>query len=190
MSRSLRTLAAIQAISIFRLLGAVLFTALAFQNVPPALLCGVYVVAAISDLLDGFVARKLAATSFAGGILDLISDKSLTVVSLLYAAAKGVPLFPLAIIGTRELISLGLRMVMVDGRALWPTSRWFGGTMTAVLWGNTFVVILRGPDKAVTSIAVGIFWGCAVVSFLDLARRLFSIRRHITRALAEEAEPD
>jgi CDP-diacylglycerol--glycerol-3-phosphate 3-phosphatidyltransferase len=190
MSRSLGRLAAVQAISICRLLGAVAFSAIAFQKFPLALVCGVYVVAAVSDLLDGFVARRLAVTSFAGGILDLVSDKSLTVVSLLYAAASGVAIFPLAVIGTRELISLGLRAVKVGGRPLWPTNRWFGGAMATALWGNTFLLILSEPDTTVTSITAGIYWAYAAVSLLNLAWRLFTIRRGIMRALVEGSGSD
>lgn len=189
MSRSLPTLAAVQALSLCRLLGAVAFAATAFQN-SIALVSGIYAVAALSDLLDGFVARRLSATSFAGGILDLVSDKSLTVVSLLYAAARGIPLLPLAIIGTRELISLGLRMVKVEGHPLWPTSRLFGGAMAITVWGITFAMILAGNDTPVASIAAEVFWGCAIVSLLDLIWRLFVIRRQIMRVLREAAESD
>jgi len=188
MGRSFGRLAVVQAISICRLLGAVTFSAIAFQQYPLTLVCGVYVVAAISDVLDGFAARRLAVTSFAGGVLDLVSDKSLTVVSLLYAAARGIPIFPLAVISTRELISLGLRIVKVDGRQLWPTNRWFGGAIAAALWGNTALLILRGSDTAVLSIATGIYWACAAVLSLNLAWRLLASRRRIMRALGEGSE--
>jgi phosphatidylglycerophosphate synthase len=189
MSRSFGRLA-VQAISISRLLGAVIFSAIAFQQYPLALVCGVYLVAAVSDILDGFAARRLAVTSFVGSVLDLVSDKSLTVVSLLYAAARGIPILPLAVISTRELISLGLRIVKVDGRQLWPTNRLFGGAMAAALWGNTTLLILRGSDTAALWTATVVYWACAALLFLNLAWRVFTSRRRIMKALREGSESD
>ena len=60
-----------------------------------------------TDLIDGYLARRLEAETYLGKVVDLISDKSMTIVSLLYAAARGISIFPLALIaifhfGTRE----------------------------------------------------------------------------------------
>jgi CDP-diacylglycerol--glycerol-3-phosphate 3-phosphatidyltransferase len=90
----------IQAISPARLIGALVFASIALQGFSPILVATVYTLAACSDLIDGYVARKLDVETFAGKIIDLISDKSLTVVSLLYAAAVGVDILPLAVIAT------------------------------------------------------------------------------------------
>lgn len=74
----------VQSISLFRLVAALLFACLAFQDVPKLLLVGIYFCAMCSDVVDGFLARRFLLESFAGKIIDLISDKSLTVISLLY----------------------------------------------------------------------------------------------------------
>lgn len=93
-------------ISLARLVAALVFTLLAFQRVPLALLVSLYGMAIGSDLIDGYLARRLNAETYFGKVLDLVSDKSLTIVSLLYAAARGIPIFPLALIAAREIVTL------------------------------------------------------------------------------------
>ena len=78
-----------QSISLSRLLGALVFASLAFQNVPLWLVAAIYILAMCSDLLDGFLARRLAAISYFGKVLDLVSDKSLTIVSFTLCRRSG-----------------------------------------------------------------------------------------------------
>src|SRR5262249_19872907 len=94
----------VQAITLLRLFAGLLFAALAFQNVPLMIVPILYGLAMCSDLLDGYVARRLDAETHLGKVLDLVSDKSLTIVSLLYAAARGINIVPLALIATRETL--------------------------------------------------------------------------------------
>jgi len=188
MSLVAKRLVTVQAISVSRLFAALLFSWIAFQPYPVSLIAGIYLLAALSDVLDGFLARKLAVESFAGKVIDLISDKSLTVVSLLYAAAREVPILPLAVIAARELSSLGLRLIEVNGSQLLPTSRIFGGVMACVLWGNTVFLLVLGSNNRLYAIAVGIYWICAVLFAANLAWRLTTNRHRIRSALAEESE--
>src|SRR2546425_8523176 len=134
----------VQSISLSRLLAAILFASLAFQNVPLPLLLGLYLFAIVTDVIDGYLARKLKAATYFGKVLDLVGDKSLTIVSLLYAAARGISIAPLVLIATREVISIGMRMIIVEGTQLLPTSRILGGAMALALWGNTLFLVVAG----------------------------------------------
>jgi len=163
---------AVHALSISRLLAALAFASIAFQRFPLALVAGLYFFAAFSDLIDGYIARKLEVASFLGQVIDLISDKSLTIVSLLYAAARGVAILPLAVIAARDLIVLGLRIVVVDGEQLLPTSRAFGGVMAACLWGNTLFLLLAGSTEKLFGIAGAVYWLCALIFCVNLATRI------------------
>jgi phosphatidylglycerophosphate synthase len=185
-----RRILAVQLISISRLAAALVFSAIAFQPYPIVLVVGIYLVAAFSDLLDGFMARKLAVSSFAGTAIDLISDKALTVVSLLYAAAKGVAIFPLAVIAAREFLSLGLRLIEVNGKQLLPTSRLFGGAMAATLWGNTALFIVAGDDDYLRSWVTGIYWMSAGVLAVNFVWRLVVSRDRIMSVLVTGSERD
>ncbi len=79
---------------------------------------GVFVVAAITDYLDGYVARAYAQSSALGRMLDPIADK------LLVAAC----LFMLAADGTIEGLSIGAAIVILCRRcwcrgcaSIWPS---------------------------------------------------------------------
>jgi phosphatidylglycerophosphate synthase len=163
----------VQAISLFRLMAALLFASLAFQSVPLALVVGLYLFAMCSDLLDGYLARRLRSETYFGKVLDLISDKSLTVVSLLYAAARGINVLPLALIATREIIMLGARMIVVEGTQLFPTNKLLGGLMWFLLWGNTLFLVLASTKSNSTRIANAIYWGCSIILVLNFVLRVY-----------------
>src|SRR6516225_8830532 len=70
-----------------------------------------FVLAALSDFLDGWLARRLNATSVWGAILDPIADKALIAAATLGLLALGpnpAVIFPSALILMREFAVSGL----------------------------------------------------------------------------------
>ena len=68
-----------------------------------------FVIAGITDHLDGYVARKSGSTSELGALLDLVADKLLIIVTLFYLISYESNLLlivPSIIIIIRELRSL------------------------------------------------------------------------------------
>lgn len=75
-----------------------------------------YIFLALSDLIDGYVARKHNQTSAAGAMLDPLADKLLVSAALIFLIGKGVDAWMVYVILARELIVTGLRsLVMSDG---------------------------------------------------------------------------
>lgn len=173
----------VQAVSLSRLGFSLLFATIAFQNVPTLVVATIYFLAMGSDLIDGFAARKLEVSTYAGKILDLISDKSLTIVSLLYAAERGVSLLPLALIACREVVVLGLRAIVVQGTQLLPTNRSFGGSMAAIIWGNTFALLWVDMELDVPRLVHSIYWASSIVLSVNLGLRVCSSRHRVMAAL-------
>jgi hypothetical protein len=106
-------------------------------------------------------------------VLDLVSDKSLTIVSLLYAAERGINLMPLALIGTREIIMIGARLIVVDGTQLFPTNRLLGGVLWLLLWGNTLFLVLGGANTDRVRTANVVYWACALLFAFNLLVRVY-----------------
>lgn len=158
-------------ISALRLVAALVFASIALQNLPLTVVLTVYVVAMSSDLIDGYLARRLCAQTYFGKVLDLVSDKSLTITSLLYAAARGIDLFPLALIAIREIIMIGARLITVEGTFLLPTSRVFGGIMALLLWGDTLFLVVVGKD--LFPVANVTYWVCSAILGVNLVARLY-----------------
>lgn len=173
----------IQSISLSRLFAALIFASLAFQNFPARLLAGIYGFAMCSDLADGFLARRLNAETYIGKVLDLVSDKSLTVVSLLYAAERGISFLPLALIAMREIIIIGFRLIIIDGTQLLPTSRIFGGAMALLLWSNTLFLVFASKDSGWIRTAEKIYIGCSLIFITNLIVRIYMSRRRIIASI-------
>lgn len=163
----------VESISLARLVVALLFASLAFQDVPLTLLAALYAFAMCSDLIDGYLARRLNAETYFGKVIDLVSDKSLTVVSLLYAAARGIDLTPLSLIATREIVVLGARLIVVNGAQLLPTNRLLGGVMALLLWGNTFFLVLSDKEGRIDRAINTTYWACALIFTINLVVRVY-----------------
>jgi len=185
MRRRTVTLWLVESISLSRLLAALLFASLAFQNVPVPFLLGLYVYAMCTDLIDGYVARRLKADTYFGKVIDLVSDKSMTIVSLLYAAARGISIFPLALIAIREIIMLGARIIIVENRQLLPTNKVLGGMLALLLWSNTLFLVLA-KDANMFRIANNIYWACALVFTMNLLTRISMSVRRIKVSIAQD----
>jgi cardiolipin synthase len=66
-----------------------------------------FALAAVSDFLDGFCARKLKASSETGAMLDPLADKILITVSyLLFAQAELIPAYTAMVVIGRDLLIL------------------------------------------------------------------------------------
>ena len=73
---------------------------------------GVFLVASLSDLLDGWLARRLACTSNLGAFLDPLSDKIMTNVLLVFMSCRypqQVPLWMVLSLLAREFAVQGFR---------------------------------------------------------------------------------
>ncbi|HWY62217.1 MAG TPA: CDP-diacylglycerol--glycerol-3-phosphate 3-phosphatidyltransferase [Rhizomicrobium sp.] len=96
----------------------------------------VFVIAGVSDWLDGFAARKLKAGSDFGRMLDPIADKVLVAVALMMLVAEGtftrysattgalslLRLVPALIILAREILVSGLREFLAGTRVSVPVT--------------------------------------------------------------------
>ena len=79
--------------------------------------CIIFIVAALTDLLDGFLARKLQQTSKLGAFLDPVADKLMVAVALVLLVERnpGILLsLPAAVIIGREIAVSALREWMAE----------------------------------------------------------------------------
>jgi CDP-diacylglycerol--glycerol-3-phosphate 3-phosphatidyltransferase len=72
----------------------------------------VYGLAAITDLLDGFLARRMNVVSVIGKFLDPLADKLLVMASLIWMVPMGrIPEWAVALLLAREISITGLRSI-------------------------------------------------------------------------------
>ncbi len=80
-----------------------------------ALAGGVFLLATVSDYLDGYIARSYGSGSTLGTFLDPLADKLVVTVALIMLAgmarAPRVPAWMVVVLVTREILVTGLRAV-------------------------------------------------------------------------------
>ena len=160
-----------------------------------------FVVAALTDFFDGWLARRLHATTIWGSILDPIADKVLVCGAILGLLSLGQTVsgisnaavaIPAALILFREFTVSALREVAAGKGVFLPVTvlaKW-KTTLQLVALGATLLVACWGAfslpnDPAVlgraTTIALGLLWLATLVTLVTGAQYWGQARR----ALAE-----
>ncbi len=115
----------------------------------------VFVVASVTDFVDGYVARHYNQITDFGKFMDPLADKVLVVTAMICFCARGqMPDWAVAIVILREFAVSGLRLVAVDnGRVV--AAGWSGKVKTA----STMVclIVMHFPIPAALN------WVCVAV---------------------------
>lgn len=132
---------------------------------------GVFALAAITDYLDGYVARTYGQSSALGRMLDPIADKLLVAACLLMLAAAGTihdwTLWAAVVILCREVLVSGLREYLAELKVSLPVSRVAKWKTTVQLLAIGFLV--AGPAGEVilpgtVRIGVALLWLAAALT--------------------------
>ena len=101
-----------------------------------------FMVAAFSDYLDGFIAKRYHITSDFGKFMDPIADKILTLAAFLaFVEMKLIPAWMVVIILMRELIITGIRFVALTRGDVLPASL-AGKQKTVSQMFSIFVILI------------------------------------------------
>jgi CDP-diacylglycerol--glycerol-3-phosphate 3-phosphatidyltransferase len=77
-----------------------------------ALSCLVFLIAAVSDALDGYLARRLGLVTVVGKFLDPLADKLIVLSTLIMLVANGrAPAWLVIVLMSREIAVTGLRAI-------------------------------------------------------------------------------
>lgn len=91
----------------------------------------IFVVASITDFLDGYIARKRDIVTVFGSFLDPIADKFLVVSCLIFLQGMGrIPVFIVIVLVLREMYITALRLLAVERNLSIPVGN-FGKLKTA-----------------------------------------------------------
>ncbi|AQX27829.1 MULTISPECIES: CDP-diacylglycerol--glycerol-3-phosphate 3-phosphatidyltransferase [unclassified Bartonella] len=131
----------------------------------------IFIIASITDFLDGYLARIWQQTSNIGRMLDPIADKLLVSACLLLLAAEstiaGWTLWAAIIILCREILVSGLREYLAELKVSVPVSR-FAKWKTFVQM-IAIILLLAGPagNKIVpytTEFGIAMLWIAALLT--------------------------
>ena len=132
---------------------------------------GIYILAAITDFFDGYLARAWSQQSSLGRILDPIADKLLVAAVLLMLSADGViigaSLWAAVIILCREILVSGLREYLAELRVPVPVTAVAKWKTAAQLVALGFLIAGSAGERAVPGVTIAgivLLWIAAVLT--------------------------
>lgn len=135
-------------------LAVVLFVLIAYENWVWCIV--VFAAAAVTDWLDGYLARKQGLISALGRNFDPLVDKVLicgAYIFLLPVAGAGLTAWMVTVVVARELLITGLRSFLENTGATFGAD-WLGKLKMVLQCGTLFAIFialhLRGPEETGT----------------------------------------
>ena len=128
-----------------------------------------FVIAGITDHLDGYVARRTGSTSSLGALLDLLADKLLIITSLFYLVSYESSIFliiPSLIIIIREIVISSFRQYLAENQGHNPVKVTLlaKSKTTIQIFALSFLIISPNFGQPFWLFTIVLFWLAAYVS--------------------------
>ena len=177
-------------ITIFRVVLIPVFLVLMYLRFPGHMYWafGVFVLASLSDFVDGYIARHYNQITDFGKFMDPLADKCLTTAAFIYMVTDHVcsPIV-LAVILFREFAVAGVRMLAAETGTVIAANMW--GKVKTVLQMLTiifyyFVGALAGPTDVgfVSFVTIVLCWLCGAATLLSGGIYLWQNRKLFMQA--------
>ena len=154
-----------------------------------AIAAGVFALAALTDGLDGYIARRRQEVTTFGKLMDPLADKLLIVAALVSLVSLGrLAAWVAMVIIARELAVTGLRAVAVE-RGVVISASWLGKLKTLLQVIAIFALILVDPTPVWAEVLLYVDVAVTVISGADY---FFGMRKRIEQSRLKEpttAEP-
>ncbi len=127
----------------------------------------VILISGVTDIIDGFVARRFNMVSDFGKILDPVADK-LTQGAIIVCLVKRYKLMwgLIAFFVVKELIMAAMGLFVIKKKGSVNSAKWYGKVNTVVLYISMMVLILFPGMSDVLANAIII--SCSIVMLLSL----------------------
>ena len=135
-----------------------------------------FIVASLTDLFDGKIARKYNLVTNFGKFMDPLADKLLVCSALICLIELGqLPAWVVIIIISREFIIIGFRLVAADNGVVIAASYW-GKFKTTFQMAAVILMIFNIPALTlVTNIVVVIAVALTIISLVDYVAKNIKI---------------
>lgn len=128
----------------------------------------IFIVASITDFLDGKIARKYHFVTNFGKFMDPLADKLLVSSALIcLVALNKIPAWIVIVIIAREFIISGFRLVAADNGVVIAASYW-GKFKTAFQMVTVIVLILNIPGEVFAVIGTVLIYISLVLTVISL----------------------
>ena len=128
-----------------------------------------FVIAGITDHLDGYVARKTGSSSSLGALLDLVADKLLIIIPIFYLVSHTssfLLIIPSTVIIIREIVISAFRQLLSESEGKNPIKVTFiaKSKTTLQIFALSFLIISPNFGQPFFILTICLFWLAAYVS--------------------------
>ena len=132
-----------------------------------------FVIAGITDHLDGYIARKTGSTSSFGALLDLVADKLLIIITLFYFISYEssiLLIIPSLLIIIREIVISAVRQLLSESEGNNSIKVTFiaKSKTTLQIFALSFLIISPNFGQPFFFLTICLFWLAAYISLHSL----------------------
>lgn len=159
-------------LTVFRILCIPLFVVFMLVDTIPYnnyIAVGIFIVASLTDMLDGKIARKYNLVTNFGKFMDPLADKLLVSATLICLSGTKIPSWVVIIIISRELFISGFRTLAAD-QGIVLAAGWWGKFKTAFQMIMIIVLILNIQNQIFDIIGWALIWislALTIISMID-----------------------
>ncbi len=126
----------------------------------------IFIISGLTDIVDGFIARRFDMISDFGKAFDPVADK-LTQIAMLFCLVTRFPLMliPLIILIIKEALAAIMNMITLEKAGFVVAAKWHGKLNTVLLYLTMFIhIVWFNITPIVSNVLIGI---CIIVMFLS-----------------------
>ena len=144
----------------------IIFALILYEHYTIAII--VYIIANLTDVLDGFIARKFNLISDFGKLMDPLADKITQVGTILALILKRIiPFWILIIISLKEITMIVVASVLFKKKIVTVHSKWYGKAATVLLFIAIVFTLLSEKITVLSNITIYLY-------YLSIAMTLFA----------------
>ncbi len=142
-----------------------------------------FIIAGLTDYIDGYVARKTETTTSLGALLDLLADKLLVCLVLIWCVFLSnsvILIFPAIIIISRELIISSIRQFLVEKTGENPIKVTYVAKSKTTIQMIAISFLILSPEMGLwfNNITILLIWIAALISIYTLYNYFYSYRKY------------
>ena len=142
-----------------------------------------FIIAGLTDYIDGYVARKTETTTSLGALLDLLADKLLVCLVLIWCVFLSntvMLIIPAIIIISRELIISSIRQFLVEKTGENPIKVTYVAKSKTTIQMIAISFLILSPEMGLwfNNITILLIWIAALISIYTLYNYFYSYRKY------------
>lgn len=140
----------------------------------------IFIVASLTDLADGKIARKYNLVTNFGKFMDPLADKLLVCSALICLVDMGrIPSWIVIIIIAREFVISGFRLIASDNGVVIAASYW-GKFKTTFQMFMVILMILNIQNPVMQIVTIVIMWVALALTVISLVDYIYKNRKLLT----------